>query len=465
MQHPKMFAFLLAVGLLLSPAGKALAFDPNYILSDDDLKDSFSMDLPQIQAFLSRGFLGEYRTADQNGNIRSAAQIIYNASQNYGISPRFLLVLLQKEQSLISDNDPSSKQLDWATGYAICDSCDLADPAFSRWQGFGKQVNSAALQFMDGYMADITQKGRTAGSYGPGVPVVVDGTTIIPANAATASLYAYTPHLHGNKNFSAIWNSWFGRDYPDGTLMQVPGEKGVWLLQDGYRRAITSQAALRSRFNASLVVNVSHDVLDRFPDGHAISLPNYTIVKDDNGKISLLVDDALRHIDTMETYHAVGFSEDEIVGISNDEAGQYEVGEEITSKSLYPQGRLLQLKTNGAVFYVADGTRHAILDKSVMTARFPGATLFPIAPVEVEQFKEGKALGMPDGSLVKIPDDPTVYVITDGMKRAIPTESIFTSYGYAWKNIVTVTPSVLKLHPPGDPLSTSADDQVKTANR
>lgn len=460
-----MFAFLVAAGFLLFPAAQALAFDPNYIISDDEMRDSNTMDFPQIVAFLSRGYLANYRTEDVNGLYRNAAQIIYATSQTYGINPQVLLVLLQKEQSLVTDKEPSRGQLDWATGYGVCDNCHVGNSTMSRFQGFAKQVNSAALQFIEGYMADIDTHGVTYGKYGPGKPLTIDGRTVIPANAATAALYAYTPHIEGNQNFATLWNSWFGRDYPDGTLMQIPGDSGVWLLENGYRRAITSQSALRSRFNVSLVVKISRDVLERFPVGKPISLPNYTLVKDEAGHISLLVDDALRHIDTMETFRAIGFSQDEIVDISNEDASAYDVGEEITAKTLFPQGRLLQLKTNGAVYYIENGTRHAILDKSVLNARFPNDALFPADPIEVEQYKEGKAVGLTDGALVKASDNRTVYVISNGMRRAIPTESIFTSYGYSWKNILTVPQSVLNLHPLGDPLQSAANDGVQTANK
>lgn len=465
MQHSKMFAFLLAAGFLFSPAAKALAFDPNYIISDDEMRDSTTMDFPQIVAFLSRGYLSTYRTEDVNGLYRNAAQIIYATSQTYGINPQVLLVLLQKEQSLVTDDSPSRGQLDWATGYGVCDSCHVGDGTMARFQGFAKQVNSAALQFIEGYMADMDSRGVTAGKYGPGLPVNIDGTAVTPANAATAALYAYTPHLHGNQNFAALWNAWFGRDYPDGTLMQVPGESGVWLMQDGYRRPITSQSALRSRFNTSLIVSISKTTLERFAVGKAISLPNYTLVKDESGNISLLVDDSLRKIDSMATFHAIGFSEDEIIDITNNDAANYDTGEAITSTALYPQGRLLQLKTNGAVFYIENGTRHAVLDKSVLKARFPNDTLFPAAPIEVEQYKEGKAVGLNDGTLVKVADNPTVYVISDGLRRAIPTESVFTSFGYSWKNIITVTQSVLNLHPLGDPLQSATEDTVKAASK
>lgn len=440
---------VMSLGLFVRPA---LAFNPNFVIADEELMDPFAMDLNQIQAFLERGYLAEYRAPDHEGTIRSAAEIIWRASIEHGINPKFLLVLIQKEQSLVEDDQPTQKQLDWAAGYAICDWCSMNDPALTRWQGFGKQVNSAAMQFVEGYMHDIAVKGVAAGRYGPGVPVTIDGTSVTPSNAATAALYAYTPHLHGNQNFVTIWDRWFSREYPSGTLVQAYGENGVWLIQGGYRRPITSASALQSRFNSSLIVSVSPNTLTDFPIGNAISFPNYSLLLDESGKISLLVDDALRHIQSMEVFRSIGFSEDELVPVSSADLAGYEEGEPISKLDEQPVGKLLQLSTSGAVYYVIDGIRHAIVDSAILKARFPSSRLTQVDPVEVEQYAEGSPLLLPDGFLVRSFEEPAVYVVSEGKLRPILSGSIFESYGYDWNDVGFISQDALDLQPVGKPL-------------
>lgn len=434
----------------------ALAFDPNYIISDAELADSQAMDRNQIQAFLERGTLADYKTADWEGTTRYAADIIWRAAQDHDINPRFLLVLLQKEQSLIEDPDPTQKQYDWATGYGVCDSCSMTDTGVSRWQGFGKQVNSAALQFMEGYLADIEAYGLTAGKYGPGVSVNIDSTTVTPFNAATAAMYAYTPHLHGNQNFVAIWDRWFGKEYPTGTLLQAAGEPGVWRIQNGYRRPITSQSALVSRYNTNLIITVSESILEQYPVGNPISLANYSLVKDEHGGIYLLVDETMRHIDSMEAFRSAGFSEDELIEITDEELTTYGQGSPITVASQDPSGRVLKLKTTGTMFYVKDGIRQVILDPAILTANFPNATVEPAESVDIEQYREGSFVKLPDGTLVRGYDNPTVYVIADSEKHAIDSEQRFTDYGYQWSNIIFVSDDVLNLHKTGADLGAAS---------
>lgn len=452
----RVVATLTILGILASSA-PAFAFDADYIISDSELTDAFALDRNQIQAYLDRGYLGDYKTEDHEGVMRYATDILWRAAQNHGISPKFLLVLLQKEQSLVEDDDPTQKQLDWATGYAVCDDCSMSDTAIQRWKGFGKQVNSAALQFAEGYMADIDAAGVTKGSYGPGIPVEIDGVVVTPANAATAALYAYTPHISGNRNFATIWDRWFGNEYPTGSLLQAVGEDGVYLIEYGYKRPITSRGALLSRFNEDLIIPVSATTLDNYPDGTPISFPNYSLLKDEDGAIYLLVDDALRHIVSMEVFRSIGFVEDQVMDITNDERDAYDVGEPITATTTDPQGKLLQLTTNGAVFYIQDGVRHAIFDSVILTYNFPDASTTAVAPVVVEQYKEGKPLTLPDGYLIKTADEPTVYVLSDGARRAIVDEQTFTSFGWEWGDILTVSDVVVTLHPLGDPLSITSE--------
>lgn len=453
----RILATLAFCGMVSAFPASVFAFDPNYIISDDDMQNPFALDRNQIQTYLDRGFLGTYKTLDFEGVKRYATDIIWRAAQLNKISPKFLLVLLQKEQSLVEDDAPTDRQLDWATGYAVCDDCSKDDPSIQRWKGFGKQINSAALQFSEGYLADIENDGSTQGKYGPDIPVTIDTTVVTPENAATAAMYAYTPHIHGNLNFVNIWDRWFGAEYPSGSLLQAVGQDGVYLIEYGYKRAITSKSALLSRFNVKLIIPVNADTLDNYPDGNPISFPNYSLLKDDDGNIFLLVDDALRKIDSMVTFRAIGFNEDEIVDVTNSDIAAYETGIPITNATLFPQGTLLQLTNSGTVFYVRDGIRQPIFDKAILDANFSGMSMKTVASVVIEQYKEGKPIKLPDGYLVKSATEPTVYVISDGMRRAIDSEQTFLAYGWSWSNIVTVSDVVLTLHPLGDRIAQSAE--------
>jgi len=163
--------------------------------------------------------------AGVNGGI-SAAQIIKNASDQYGISPKALIILLQKEQTLITDTWPLHLQYRSATGYGCPDTaaCD------STYYGFYNQVMNAARQFR------LYANNASSYRYKPLQtntiyynPVASCGNSqVYIQNYATAGLYNYTPYqpnssalnnlygsgdscgAYGNRNFWRMYNDWFG---------------------------------------------------------------------------------------------------------------------------------------------------------------------------------------------------------------------------------------------------------------
>ena len=193
----------------------ALTFDPRLVISDDNMRATYSMSAADIQAFLDSrpGMLKTYNTPSHAlvlfgpmGPVKSAAQIIFEAAQAANINPRVLLVMLQKEQSLI-ERAPAKGQytLDWAVGMG----CPDTGSRKVQYQGFGNQIWWAA-QKLSGY-------GEVVGAYGypwyPGKPVpgTVSGIAgFVPGNLATFKLYVYNPSVGGNTSFWTIYVGYFG---------------------------------------------------------------------------------------------------------------------------------------------------------------------------------------------------------------------------------------------------------------
>jgi len=211
-------------------------FNPNQIVSDYLMYNSTnSMSLSEIQSFLEskNSYLARYQTEDAEGVIKSAAEIIYDAAQTYQINPQGIIVLLQKEQGLITKEAANQKRLDWATGYAVCDGCHLNSPKVKKYKGFGKQVDNGAgaLRF---YKENMDRYGFIKNI---GQPYEISKELVIPENAATASLYTYTPHILGNYNYWRIWQRYFGNP-----LAQSPLELDA-TVQTKYMAQILDSAA------------------------------------------------------------------------------------------------------------------------------------------------------------------------------------------------------------------------------
>lgn len=159
-----------------------------HITTDLELRNELSMTLENIENFLFsiNSFLAFYVTEDAFGTERTAAEIIYNAANDYGINPQSLLVTLQKEQGLLSTppDEATQFQLDLAMGYA---------PGNPSFRGFGIQVDRAAWQ-IDKYYRDMETVGTTVSGWGVMISKATEDCLVItPRNMATAALYTYTP--------------------------------------------------------------------------------------------------------------------------------------------------------------------------------------------------------------------------------------------------------------------------------
>ncbi|MDD3284935.1 MAG: hypothetical protein PHZ07_05065 [Patescibacteria group bacterium] len=205
------FIFLI---VLIIPISKIFSqeYDPDFkkeeLISDFQMFDYTSMSQSQVQQFLEskNSYLATYNVEDYQGIVKPASQIIYEASQQYKVNPKYVIVMLQKEQGLIQMENPTQKRLDWACGYAVCDGCSLSDPKVLKFKGFGKQVDNAA-----GAMKFYTDKASTYEFIKKaGKSYEINGEIVIPKNQATANLYTYTPHIAGNYTFWRVWQRYFG---------------------------------------------------------------------------------------------------------------------------------------------------------------------------------------------------------------------------------------------------------------
>ncbi|WP_174843651.1 MULTISPECIES: hypothetical protein [unclassified Cryobacterium] len=226
-------------------AAASTGFAPGAIISDYNFYNADSLNEGEIQSFLGERSciprdgspcLADYEentisqpahgeghcAAYPGGRNESAARIIAKVSAACSISPKVLLVLLQKEQSLLTR--PSASGYLRATGYGCPDTADCDTAYF----GFFNQVYRAAWQFRQ-YTQEPERAykiGTVRVGFNPDASCGVSSVTI--ENQATANLYNYTPYqpnsaalarpgtdgdgcsTHGNLNFWRFYNQWFG---------------------------------------------------------------------------------------------------------------------------------------------------------------------------------------------------------------------------------------------------------------
>lgn len=190
-------------------------YDKNNIISNQQLLDATAVTAEQIQSFLSaQGSV----LANFSENGQTAAQLIYAAAQNYGISPYVVLTTLQQQQGLITSPtmDPDSYAMGWNT----------KDPSTAT---FADQVNYGTRQFGLYYenLGNFDDVNGTPWAVGQ-AQTVSDGT-VTAANIATAGLYIYTPWIGGGGGGAVgvggnylFWDVWYKRFNFGAEVASVP---------------------------------------------------------------------------------------------------------------------------------------------------------------------------------------------------------------------------------------------------
>lgn len=165
-------------------------FDKNTVLTDADLRDTTSLSVADIQAFLEETPWGQpsvLATYEEGG--KSAAEIMHEAAAKHGINPLELLVRAQMEQSLINKETASEESLSLAFGCG-CPHSPVCSP---KYEGFANQADCAAGTLSRSMARALTSDGTASGWKKGEGKLTQDKIKVVPANAATAALYTYTP--------------------------------------------------------------------------------------------------------------------------------------------------------------------------------------------------------------------------------------------------------------------------------
>jgi len=453
----KKFIILSFVFFVMANAASAdSVFNPNYIISDYDVVNYQSMGQIEIQRFLEskKSYLANYYCLDGSGRSIKASEAIFQVANANKVNPRFILALLQKEQSLVEESNPSPRSLDWATGYG----CPDGAPCNVRWQGFWKQINSASLQFRD-YIDNPNlytyKKGETYSFKNSYSTTKKEITVVTPMNNATAALYNYTPHVYnGNYNFWNIWNRYFNKGgYPNGTLVRATGESGVWLIDNGLRRPFLTRGAFSSRFDFKKVLTVKKDDLLRYQIGAPIKFPQYSIIRSPKGQLYLLVDDKKRLFASPDAFKRIGYNPEEVLNASWEDINAYADGRTISADEAYPTGALLQDKKTGVVFWINEGNKSPIIDPVILKARFKTKKPIIVSSEQLDKYPTGLPLLLADGELIKIEKGLSIYVVEGRSLRQIKSMEAFVGLGYSVANVVTVPIKVFQLFQIGEPIN------------
>ncbi len=435
----------------------ARTFDPNNIISDDEMFNANSLSRTAIQHFLERenSMLARY-TQILNGTTKTAAEMIWDVSHNHSINPRFILTTLEKEQGLLSRSTATKKALDWATGYG-CYGGTCRD----KYQGFYNQIDATA-ETQEIYKQKAGQFSFRVGK----TTTTFDNYPVTPQNQATANLYIYTPHVGNapelgvsnafgaNKLFWRIWHRYFSsQKFLDGQVITYNGN--YYLVQKNTKRRFATKDIFLADYKESDAINVaSRDAL-AYPDGPMVEFSNNTLVKSSaSGQVYLLADNIKRPIlddsalALLSDVRIATVTTDDVPTVDESKLDLYQLGGLISSASKFPQGVLLR-DPIGALWFVQDGLKHAV-DQTVWQNRFDSQSPGAISAESVTNYPTGEPMKLKDGTFVAASGN--YYLISSGERMRIQDVGVFDRvFGASKRNsALQISTALLEVHGAGE---------------
>ncbi len=414
---------------------------------------------------------------------KSAAQLIWDAAQQYNISPKVLLVTIQKESSgpLTTDDWPWQNQYTYAMGAHCPDSgpggsanCD------SNYAGFSIQIaESAAL--LRWYLDNMTQPwwpykklGNNSIQFHPNT--ACGSTTVNIESSATAALYTYTPYqpnqaalnnlygtgdgcsAYGNRNFWRIYNDWFGSTLR--SLITTIGE-GVYQIENNFKRAYPSELIFLSYGNKwQDILSVTNVEFNQTPTTtdmpYNVHYRDGILVRALSGGVYVVDNGTKRPFPNEGTFFSYGYKYTDALVITAVEVNLIPDGAALSYNVNLRNGYLIT-SALGGVYVVENGTKRPFPNEGTFFSYgYKYTDALVITASEVNIIPAGATMpfnvNYRDGKLVTSTSGG-VYKIENGVKLAFPNEITFISNGNKWSDVNKITSSELALIPTGTPVS------------
>lgn len=379
---------------------------------------------------------------------RSAAQIIWDAAQAYGISPKVLLINLHKEQALITDEWPLQRQYLYAMG-AQCPDSTGCNPNYA---GFSLQMHESAKLFKY-YIDSMTQpwwpykKPYTTQNI-PWHPDSNCGSSpVYIESRATAALYTYTPYQpnqaalnagygtgdscssYGNRNFWLFYNDWFGPTL--GSLVRTLASPDLYFTDGQYKFIVPSMAVMvEFGFSMNDVRYVSQAEMDAMPipgESSPFSSSIGQIIKShddadsDGGAIYLVTNGFRIPIASMQQFSDFGFTTDMIRYLPLSSVLQ-----------ITPYGQQLSNFLQApdlSVFKMENGKRRMVADLATLIAHNPSGNVTRVSLYTLSQIPYGVPLANND--LLFIGPDNGLRLLQNGKTYTIPTMNVYECWGFS----------------------------------
>ncbi|MBL8031036.1 MAG: hypothetical protein JNK33_01785 [Candidatus Doudnabacteria bacterium] len=426
---------------------------------------------PEFLARLKEPTISSLKTAldDPQPNLprlRTAAELIWDASQSSGLNPQVILVTLNKEQGLVdgitASADRLQRALDFALGFACPDSSGCSQNTlfpgfyyqlFGNLDSSGNRYLGAAKSLMKSFntpggrgpqgngkvykVGDIVPMTNTLGGY-DGVP---EQQTVMLTNNATAALYRFTPHVfNGNYNFWKFFNAWF--KYANGTVMRVGSDVSTYIIQNGSRLLLPQFVAQARAVDTTKAITVSPTELENYPQAGVYGPADNTIVTVAGETQKYVFVDNVKHPVSDFVIQQRKLNPANTLAITASEAQLFTQGDVLTPSD----GTVVRGQSKPEVYLVEAG-KLKMYSAFTFKQHNVAKKVQLISDGEIATYPKQGFVAPLGGTLVKAPNNAAVYEVGQGTLHPLSAE-LFKNRKFSVKNVVTLSAEEMGSLPP-----------------
>ena len=105
--------------------------------------------------------------------------------------------------------------------------------------------------------------------------------------------------------------------------------------------------------------------------------------------------------------------------------------------AIISDGDVIEIIGTGQLFLINGGKRQ-LISPFVRNQRYAGVAAKLVISNDAQYFPEGSYAAPLDGTLIKMPNEPTIYYVHSGLRRPL-TYQVFTMRGFKFSDVVTLT--------------------------
>ncbi len=230
----------------------------------------------------------------------------------------------------------------------------------------------------------------------------------------------------------------------EGTLVKSKDNPAVYIITNNQKRLLSAFVFKQRGLKFADVLSAEPGELDTYPAGALMPPVDGTLIKAKEEPVVYHVGNGKLEPLTLFVFQAREFSFKDVVAVPKAELSGWETGKPMPP----PTGLLVKSKEEAVVYYMEAGVRRAVSYAVFLKNVWSFKDVVVTDKAQLEIFELGEDLPLPDRTLAKLKDSPTVYYLVDGVWRPL-TFTAFQNRRLLFAHVVEVSPEEFAKFPVG----------------